>query len=102
MSHLQSVLEVKVAEYNEYSKVIFYLRKEEKQKLKALVKSYQLNMRIVLRECVLNMIKQEDKKYHDLMIDLFEAPYTNPEAMHLFDEEIENIYSLLEDEDTED
>lgn len=81
--------------------VKFYLHPEEKKKFKQLVASYQLSMQTVLRECVLNMIKEEDRKYHDIMIDLFEAPYVDPEAAHWFDEEIESIYAQLEEEDSE-
>lgn len=90
-----------VAQSNKPLEVKFYLRPEEKKKFKTLVASYQLSMQQVLRECVLNMIKEEDKKYHDIMIDLFEAPYVDPEAAHWFDEEIESIYAQLEEEDNE-
>lgn len=81
--------------------VYFFLQIEEKKRFKQICKSYQLSMQRVLRECVLNIIQEENKKYHDMMVDLFEAPYTDPEAMHLLDEEIENIYELLEQEASE-
>jgi len=90
-----------MVEESKPKEVKFYLHPEEKRKLKALVASYQLSMQQVLRECVLNMIKEEDRKYHDLMIDLFESPYIDPESTHWFDEEIESIYAQLEEE-TED
>lgn len=58
-------------------------------------------MQKVLRECVLNIIREDNKKYHDMMIDIFEAPYTDPESLSLLDEEIENIYALLEQDNLE-
>ena len=88
-------------ESNKPKEVKFYLHPEEKKKFKKLVASFQLSMQHVLRECILNMIKEEDKKYHDLMVDLFEAPYIDPNSAHWFDEEIESIYAQLEEEDTE-
>jgi Cu2+-containing amine oxidase len=81
--------------------ITIYLRAEEKEAFKRLVASYQLSMQEVIRECVINMIREDNEKYHELMIDLFESPYKKPAELKLLDDEIQSIYAQLE-EDTED